>query len=77
LGRLYVARQTENVFYRDATFYSAAEVATLVERAGFRDPVWLQTLSAPIASIREIEPTTAGRGRGAFLVLHARISDRA
>lgn len=72
LGREYVAHQHENVFYRAATFYSAAEVARLAAAAGFCDPEWLQTLTRPLADTREIEPAAPGTGRGAFLVLRAR-----
>ncbi len=74
LGRHYVAHQAENVFCRAAKFYSAAEVEVLLKEAGFNDLVWVQTLSSPLSEIREIEPTTTGTGRGAFIVLrcHAR-----
>jgi len=71
LGHDYVAHRAENVFYRDARFFSAAEVAALLAQTGFREPVWLQTVSAPLAQIREIEPAQAGTGRGAFLVVRA------
>ena len=71
LGQDYVAHQAENVFYREATFYSAAEVETLLKDTGFSDLVWVQTLSAPPSKIHEIEPISAGTGRGAFLVVLA------
>ncbi|HKI63602.1 MAG TPA: class I SAM-dependent methyltransferase [Burkholderiales bacterium] len=72
LGKDYVAHRAENVFYRDARFFSAAEVAALLAQTGFRDLVWLQTVSAPLSRIREIEPASAGTGRGAFLAVRAR-----
>lgn len=71
LGRDYVAHQQENVFYRAATFYSAAEVARGVAAAGFTNLEWLQTLSRPLADTRDIEPAAPGTGRGAFAVLRA------
>lgn len=74
LGRDYVDHQAKNVFYRAATFYSAAEVEILLKEAGFGDYVWLQTLSSPPSEIREIEPTRTGTGQGAFLVVRARKS---
>jgi SAM-dependent methyltransferase len=73
LGREYLAHQAENVFYREATFYSAAEVETLLKETGFDDMVWLQTLSVPLSQVREIEPVSAGTGRSAFLAVHARV----
>ncbi len=73
LGRDYVADKADNVFYRAAKFYSAAEVETLLNEAGFEDIVWVQTLSSPLSEIHEIEPTTAGSGLGAFIVVRAQI----
>lgn len=77
VGRDYVAHHAENVFYANANFYSAGELEGLIAQAGFRDTLWLQTLSAPIASVREIEAPTSGHGRGAFLVLRARLPEHA
>lgn len=71
LGQHYLAHQTENVFYRDATFFSAAEVETLLRAAGFADPVWVQTLSKTLEETREIEPLRAGYGQGAFVAVRA------
>jgi SAM-dependent methyltransferase len=72
LGRDYLAHQSENVFYREARFYSAAEVGALLKETGFDDLVWLQTLSTPLSQVREIEPITAGTGRGAFITVRSR-----
>jgi SAM-dependent methyltransferase len=71
LGREYEAHREENVFYRAARFYSGDEVERLLGAAGFGAPVWAQTLSRPLAEIREIEPLRAGRGQGAFVVVKA------
>lgn len=72
LGRDYVAHQTENVFYRGATFFSAAEVEALLNQTGFRGLTWVQTLRAPLSRVREIEPVSDGTGRGAFVVVKAK-----
>ena len=74
LGKDYVDHQTENVFYRAATFYSAAEVEALLKRTGFHDVIWVQTLSLPLSEMHEIEALTTGTGRGAFLGVRAQIS---
>lgn len=71
LGREYEAHREENVFYRAARFYSAEEVEWLLGAAGFDAPVWAQTLSSPLAEIREIEPLRAGHGQGSFVVVKA------
>jgi ubiquinone/menaquinone biosynthesis C-methylase UbiE len=69
LGQHYLAHQAENVFYREATFYSAAEVEDLLDDTGFSEPCWVQTLSQPLEASREIEPVCASYGQGAFVVV--------
>jgi ubiquinone/menaquinone biosynthesis C-methylase UbiE len=69
LGQHYLAHQAENVFYKEATFYSADEVERLLYNAGFSKPVWVQTLSRNLEEIDEIEPLYHGYGRGAFVVV--------
>lgn len=73
LGQDYVAHQTENVFYRDARFFSAAEVDALLTETGYRDLTWVQTLRAPLSEVREIESASAGTGRGAFLAVRGHV----
>jgi SAM-dependent methyltransferase len=71
LGRDYLASQADNVFYRDATFYSCAEVEEVLRGGGFRDLAWAQTLCRPVAEVREIEPARSGTGTGAFVAVEA------
>ncbi len=71
LGQYYLDHQAENVFYRDATFYSAPEVEKLLNETGFFDQTWGQTLSKPPSEIQEIEPLRDGLGDGAFVVVRA------
>jgi ubiquinone/menaquinone biosynthesis C-methylase UbiE len=71
LGQDYLAHQAENVFYREATFYSADEVERLLLKTGFSIGVWAQTLAHPLPETREIEALRAGRGQCAFVVVTA------
>ena len=71
LGRMYMHHQAENVFYRDATFYSASEVENLLNEVGFSRQTWGQTLSAPLNRIQEVEPLRGGYGDGGFVVVSA------
>lgn len=71
LGQHYLSQQAENVFYRDATFFSATEVEQLLNDTGFTEPVWVQTLSKTLEETRELEPLRAGYGQGAFVVVRA------
>jgi SAM-dependent methyltransferase len=72
LGREYLAHQAENIFYREATFYSASEVKALLGEAGFSGLIWIQTIYTPLPKIRSIEPVSAGTGHGSFLAVRAR-----
>ena len=71
LGQQYLAHQAENVFYRDATFFSASEVEQLLRDTGFTEPVWVQTLTKSLEQTREIETLSPGVGHGAFVVVRA------
>jgi SAM-dependent methyltransferase len=71
LGQHYLAHQAENVFYCEATFFSAYEVERLLRDTGFTEQVWLQTLSKTLDETREIEPLRVGYGQGAFVVVKA------
>ena len=71
LGEQYLHKQLDNVFYREATFYSAPEVQTLLADTGFERPVWVQTLSQPLDEVVEIEPIKSGHGSSLFVVVRA------
>jgi diguanylate cyclase (GGDEF)-like protein/PAS domain S-box-containing protein len=69
LGQEYLARQAENVFYREATFYSVTEVERLLRDSGFPCQVWVQTLSRLLPEMNEIEPLRTGSGTDGFVVV--------
>jgi len=71
LGKIYLAQQAENIFYREAIFFSAPEVERLLCNSGFVKPVWVQTLSKPLKEIREVEPLQPGYGQGGFVAVAA------
>lgn len=71
IGRGYLEHQSESVFYREAVFYSAAEVGDLLRSQGFRIRTWGQTLFRPLAETTDIEPVRPGSGDGAFVVVMA------
>jgi SAM-dependent methyltransferase len=72
MGQDYLAHQVENVFYREAAFYSATAVEQLLVENGFRIDAWAQTLRHPLAEIRSIEALHPGYGQCAFVVVAAR-----
>jgi SAM-dependent methyltransferase len=76
LGRHYEAHRADDVFYRDATFYSANEVAALLTAGGFSIQSWAQTLARPLEETQQIEPVRPGHDTCAFVVLQARNDKR-
>jgi SAM-dependent methyltransferase len=72
LGQEHLCTQLDNVFYREATFFSAREVDDLLADTGFGDVTWLQTLTTPLAEVEEIEPVQPGHGEGLFVGVRAR-----
>lgn len=71
LGQRYQRQRDENVFYREATFYSTEEVLRRLDEAGFGDTVIRQTIFRPLDEITEMEPVTNGYGEGSFVALKA------
>jgi ubiquinone/menaquinone biosynthesis C-methylase UbiE len=75
LGRMYELHKTENVFYRDATFYSTDEVIALLRECGFQNPQAVQTIFGDFRTLTKIEPFTKGYGRGGFVVVCAEVPE--
>jgi len=71
IGRLYEQHKDNNVFYRVATFYSVAEVASLLHGAGFKELRFSQTVFENLPDIDRIEPVKPGYGEGSFVVVRA------
>jgi SAM-dependent methyltransferase len=71
LGREYEAHRAANVFYREATFFSAREVSDRVRQARFGHLRFRQTIFTPLDEIAAIQPSRPGHGAGAFVVVRA------
>lgn len=68
LGRSYEQKKEHSPFYRDATFYSVSDLVVLLNKAGFGDFSYRQTLLAgepPVVTVRD------GYGAGGFVVIKA------
>lgn len=72
LGKIYLKHQKENLFYREAQFYSVAEVLDLLQKAGFGNFQFIQTIFHGLEEIKKIEPVKSGYGEGSFVVVKAR-----
>ncbi|MBW2981540.1 class I SAM-dependent methyltransferase [Candidatus Woesearchaeota archaeon] len=72
IGRSYEKHKQESPFYREATFYSVDEVVEHLQRAGFGDMEFNQTIFHPLGEIEAIEPIKPGYGEGSFVVIKAK-----
>ncbi|MHA1757214.1 MAG: class I SAM-dependent methyltransferase [Promethearchaeota archaeon] len=71
LGKKYIEKREENVFYREANFFSTSYVITHLKMAGFRIDKVKQTIFRPLSDINELEKVEDGSGRGGFIVIKA------
>jgi SAM-dependent methyltransferase len=70
-GRIYDANKADSVFYKEATFYSASEVRSLLEDAGFATISFTQTIFKDPREMTELEPVKEGSGEGVFSIARA------
>ena len=71
VGQVYLERQDENPFYREATFVSTAEVLASIEDAGYGDVEVVQTVFAWPDEMTGADPVEDGYGEGSFVALRA------
>lgn len=69
LGETYQRHKEENVFYREADFYSTDEVVAALQTAGFGELAFSQTIFLPLHRIQAVEPVKDGHGEGSFVVV--------
>lgn len=72
LGREYERRRNSSAFYRDARFFSTAEVAALLADAGFVALDYRQTLFRHPDAMQTPDPVRTGSGDGSFVVVRGR-----
>jgi SAM-dependent methyltransferase len=72
LGQKYETARSENIFYREATFYSVPEVLAHLEKAGFGEFAFAQTIFRDLSQIEGPEPVKEGYGEGSFVVIRAK-----
>jgi SAM-dependent methyltransferase len=71
MGQIYVERKEENVFYKEATFFSVDDLVKHMDNAGFKDPRFEQTIFGTLGETAEDEPVSPGYGEGSFVVIQA------
>lgn len=71
IGKSYLKYKDSNVFYRVATFYSTEEIIQLLNKTGFLNLKFSQTIFHELNEIKEIEPVKEGYGSGSFVAVRA------
>ena len=71
VGRNYLAHKEENVFYRDAVFYSTEEIFGILDETGFVVDKTCQTVFGEIDAVNAVQEVREGYGKGSFVVIKA------
>ena len=71
LGKLYQQHKKKNVFYKIATFYSVKEVVYNLNKVGFKEFNFKQTIFHSLNEIKSVEPVKENYGQGSFVVIRA------
>ena len=72
VGQTYLSRQSENVFYKDAIFFSVGELVDIMDQTGFVNLTFNQTIFKTLSDITRDEPVKTGYGEGSFVVIRGR-----
>jgi SAM-dependent methyltransferase len=70
-GRTYDANKHDSAFYQEATFYSAKEVKSMLDEAGFASTSFMQTIFTDPREMVEVEQAKEGSGEGVFCIAKA------
>ncbi len=69
IGIIYEKHKNENVFYKNATFFSIDEIISYLEKAGFKNLSFTQTIFRNLDETSDVEPVRKGYGEGSFVVV--------
>jgi len=72
VGQIYLDRQSDNVFYKDATFFSVDELVEVIDQSGFVNLTFNQTIFKTLSKTTRDEPIKPGHGEGSFVVIRGR-----
>ena len=71
VGRIYQKNKKKSVFYREAIFFTTEEVVKLLEKTGFKNFEFKQTVFSTLDKINQVEKIKEGYGEGSFIVIKA------
>ena len=72
VGQIYLDRQNDNVFYKEATFFSVDELVKIIDQSGFVNLTFNQTIFKALSKTTRDEPVKLGHGEGSFVVIRGR-----
>jgi len=72
LGKFYLQKKDKSVFYRDARFFSLLQVVEMLEKSGFKDFNFVQTLFDFPENLKKPDIPLSGYGKGGFVVVSAK-----
>ena len=72
MGQIYLKRRKENVFYKEATFFSVDELVAHMNQAGFKHLTFNQTIFGTLDETPKDEVVKSGHGEGSFVVIRGR-----
>ena len=72
VGQIYLDRQNDNVFYKEATFFSVDELVKILDQSGFVNLTFNQTIFKTLSKTTRDEPVKSGHGEGSFVVIRGR-----
>ncbi len=73
IGRSYEEKKDRSLFYKDAVFYSVADLQARLVSAGFKTFPVRQTLFHLLPDVSDIEPVREGYGDGSFVIIRAEL----
>ena len=71
MGQRYLREKDKSLFYRDASFFSTAEIYNLLKENHFIPGKTVQTVFGPLEKITDIQYTENGYGKGSFIAVRA------
>lgn len=71
IAQQYIERRYRSTFFKNATFYTVAQINKILKETGFKTPEFNQTLFGDLDTIKALQQPKANYGEGSFVVVRA------
>ncbi len=71
VGREYLRMKDKSLFYKEATFFSTAELMSALKKAGLTPGDTVQTVFGSLDQVRTVQDFKPGYGEGSFVVIRS------